>query len=117
LANLENQSKGDKSSLNQHVNPFKIKDTIMTRSETQVEDDWVGLSTNPKQMVQVQIQKNLTFHYDPRPKKIQQGIGTQLQINKNWNMNNMCKKLYMFIKTNKIYRTRMMLQLMLIVKI
>jgi hypothetical protein len=29
----------------------------------------------------------------------------------------MCKKLYMFIKTNKIYRTRMMLQLMLIVKI
>lgn len=30
LANLENQSKGVKISLNQHVNPFKIKDTIMT---------------------------------------------------------------------------------------
>ncbi len=51
MANLENQSKGVKSSLNQHVNPFKIKDTVMTRSETQVEDDWVGVSTNPKQRV------------------------------------------------------------------
>jgi hypothetical protein len=29
-------------------------------------------------MVQMQIKKTLTFHYDPRPKQIQQGIGTQL---------------------------------------
>jgi hypothetical protein len=49
----------------------------MTRSETQVGDDWVGLSTNPKQMVQVQIKGILNFHYDPRPKSFQQDIGTQ----------------------------------------
>jgi hypothetical protein len=77
LANLKNQFKGVKSSLNQHVNHFKIKNTIRTRSKTQVEDDWVGLSTNPKQMVQVQIKRTLSFHYDPRPKSFQQGIGTQ----------------------------------------
>jgi hypothetical protein len=63
--------------LNQHVNHLKIKNTIRTRSETQVENDWVGLSTNPKQMVQVQIKRTLSFLYDPRPKSFQQGIGTQ----------------------------------------
>ncbi len=29
-------------------------------------------------MVQVQMKRTLTFHYDPRPKSFQQGIGTQL---------------------------------------
>jgi hypothetical protein len=38
-------------------------------------------------------------------------------MNKNWNMNNMCKKFYMFIKTKNIYETKMMIQLMLIMKI
>jgi hypothetical protein len=28
-------------------------------------------------MVQVQMKRTLTFHYNPRPKSFQQGIGTQ----------------------------------------